>query len=205
MTKQSKEKTFIYTLPSERKFTESVFEDQVVVNYVYRMYFGTTKKQAQYKHHRDLVDVKAYGLMINRTIESEQPMSENTLSFLRREGYQMVNDCIAILNKDFGYLTCQNYELNSLIQNTNRNGNLNDWESLRQHVEEESSRWGETVLDVSGRIVLLPNGRPCKNPFAKAARLALRKKMGYSVGPIQAIKDTLKDLGNNSNDKGVGM
>jgi hypothetical protein len=206
MSKQSKEKTFIYTLPSERKFEESVFGAPVTVNYVYRMYFGTTKKQGQYKHHRDLVEVKAYGLVIIRTVEFEEPMSKNAQSSLQREGYKLVDDCIAILTKDFGYLTCQNYELNHLIQSINRNGSLNQWDVLKEYVDEESGRWGDPVLDVTGRVTLRENGKVRKDPFAKSARLALRKKIGHTMGPLQAIKDTLKDLGNGSNnDKGVGM
>lgn len=198
---------FILNLPYEGVTTETVHGMEALVSYNFRMYYGPTKVTARMKQTTDLVDIKAYGLVVVRHLEFDQPIPENTSKKLQYQGYKVSDSFnVAILNKDFGFLTAQNYELNHLMHRLYKMDVMYSWDELYNAIRVEVASWGEPVVDVSGHLVYDDELRVVKrDPFAKAGRLALKRKLQAQRSPLKSIKDFFNDIGGNDGGKGVDM
>lgn len=211
MRNKDEEVNFILTLPHESVVIETIFGQEAIVSYALRMYYGSTKVTSRIKSVDDLVEIKAYGLVVVRSLEFDKAIPENTAKKLKFQGYRVVDEFnMAVLNKDFGFMTAQNYELNYLIHNLIRADVVKDWETMCQVIRAESRTWGEPVVDVAGRLVYhdeLQDGlrTVVRNPFAKAGRLALKKKLHAQRNPLSTIKNFFTDIGGKNDGTGVDM
>lgn len=206
--------TYILKLQFEGIAIEEVFGLDAIVTYNFQMYYGPTKVTARIKHIDDLVEIKAYGLVVTRHLEFDSEIPDRVAERLKNQGYKInQNFKTAVLDKDFGYLTAQNYELNHLIHTLHRLPEINSWDQLCQFIHAEVITWGDPVVDVLGRFVYLDEKAKDdekltvkRDPFAKAGRLALKKKLQSQRNPLKIMKDFFNDIGgNNGGGKGVDM
>lgn len=202
---------FIHGIVSDKHHTEEFLGHTVTVNYAFQMYFGETKISAKYKGEQGLVLVKGYGLIVQRTVQFPDVITDEMVIKLKEKGYRLVDGLyIVMLEKDFGFLTPKNYELNYLVQNLSRRDSIEDLTELGRLIRSEVANWGEQVVDMNGRLVIDNEFRVVKrDPFAKAARLALKKKLGLHgrnvVRSIQNFLDDITKIDNGGNGPGVGM
>jgi hypothetical protein len=212
MNQSKKDKvSVIFVLPCQAISKETIMGSEAIVTYVMRMYYGNTKRQARFKQYADLVEFKAYGFELTRTLEFVEPMGAILANRLKSQNYEVKEALqIATFVKDFGFITAQNYEVNHLMQKISVLERLPDFDNLYKTIRMEITSWGDPVVDVLGKLVYDNEfGVVKRDPFAKAGRLALRKKLSlHRLNPLRTITTALSDLSvksDSNHDGGVGM
>lgn len=201
MKESKKEKIkFIFALPCENTHTETIKGLTANASYIFRLYSGPTKVMAIQKYARELVDLKGFGLYVTRLLEFNEDITPEVEQVIQAKGYKIIDGRrMATQNKDFGYLSAQNYDVNYLIQKLAHSDLLSDWNKVCQYIAEEIERWGVPVVDVNGKYVYSNTGQVKRDPFANAANLALKRLISARREAQKAVKKALGNIGPNQN------
>jgi hypothetical protein len=212
MNKQPKQLEFIFVHPCETVYDEVVFGYDVQVSYLFRIYEGEHKVQAKYRKSRELIGVKGYGLMINRSLvfEGEYALPAQVIQRLKIQGYKVTKShdvgTIAVLQKDLGYMNPRSGPISDMIwKRLNPPGHMANWERALERIRSIHATWGDTVVDVNGKLVYEDDMKTVKrDPFAREGRNALRNRI--AMRRMQNIANSVsRAIDPNNNDKGVGL
>lgn len=167
-----------------------------------RVYSGLTEAIGAIHAMKREVIVKAFGLYVIQTLDfTEEIPYQIRKGKLSDQGFGSSRPTQLTRKKDFGYLTAQSYEAHYLVHRLSKSDVLHDWDLIDEYIAEEVDTWGIPVVGDDGKFVYSSKGQVKRNPFAQAAKLALRQTLSREHNAAHRAK--LKLAAENTPTEGV--